>query len=137
MRFETAQVLEVAGISKDTLRHWKKALPPIAHLDGRSAKYSLAELIGVCVVARAVEGLGVTVSHMAKCSQWLFSEVAVRCAHCSGVLYLLPDGSGIWLEADRAHFEAAIVIKIDPIVEHIRRSLAQGSVPDIQLSLPL
>ena len=39
MRLETAQVLELLGLTKETLRHWKKVLAPLNGRDGRSDGY--------------------------------------------------------------------------------------------------
>src|SRR3954470_23353672 len=98
MRFETAQVLEIAGVTKDTLRHWKKVLTPISQFDGRSAKYSLGDLVAICVIARATQDLGVTISQIAKSADWLFAEAGNRVLteHHQAIVYLMPDGRGIW-----------------------------------------
>jgi DNA-binding transcriptional MerR regulator len=135
MRFETAQVLEIAGISKDTLRHWKKVLQPISRYDGRSAKYSLAELLAICVIARATQDLGVTISQITKSADWLFAEAGNRMLpeHHQAVVYLLPDGGGIWSTGLPIEIDAAIIIRIGPILDKIRSAPDQAQA---QLALP-
>jgi DNA-binding transcriptional MerR regulator len=138
MRFETAQVLEIAGISKDTLRHWKKVLVPISRLDGRSVRYSLPELVAICVIARATQELGVTISQIAKSADWLFAEANDRLPtdHDGDIIYLLPDGTGVWSPSLLGDIDAAIKIRIGPILEKIRLAPQQATQAKAQLVLP-
>lgn len=133
MRFETAQVLEIAGVTKDTLRHWRKLLPPIKRFDGRSTKYSLPDLVAICVIARATQELGVTISQIAKSADWLFAEAENRvlAEHYHAIVYLMPDGKGIWATSLLTDLDAAIVIRIGPILDRIK------SAPDTQAQLAL
>jgi DNA-binding transcriptional MerR regulator len=138
MQFETAQVLEIAGISKDTLRHWKKILPPIKKLDGRSTRYSLAELVVICVIARATQDLGVTISQIAKSADWLFAEADrhFSAEHNGSIIYLLPDGAAVWSTCVKTNIDAAIIIQIDPILERIRLAPQRMEQMRAQLALP-
>ena len=140
MRFETAQVLEIAGVSKDTLRHWKKVLAPISRIDGRSARYSLSELVSICVIARATQELGVAISQIAKSAEWLFAAAEDHLPvgqHERGIVYLLPDGSGLWSTNPLPNLDAAIAIRIAPILERILFAPQQGTIDaKAQLILP-
>jgi DNA-binding transcriptional MerR regulator len=138
MRFETAQVLEITSLRKDTLRHWKRVLPNLRHLDGRSASYSLAELLSILIIARLTQELGVTISQVAKSSEWLFHEVETRLqsGQTSGVIHLLPGGHAIWLDEVAKDVEAATVVSVAPLLAQV--SLVPDGTTDRtgQLSLP-
>jgi DNA-binding transcriptional MerR regulator len=138
MRFETAQVLEIAGVSKDTLRHWKKILAPIGSVDGRSARYSLSELVSICVIARASQELGVAISQVAKSADWLFAaaEDHLAAERRGDIVYLLPDGTGLWSSNTQPIFDAAITIRIGPILDRIRLAPHEGTDSKAQLALP-
>jgi DNA-binding transcriptional MerR regulator len=138
MQFETAQVLEITGVSKDTLRHWKRVIPQLRHLDGRSATYSVSELLSVLVITRLTRDLGVTISQVAKSSEWLFKETERRlqAGAPSGVIHLLPDGHAIWLDEVATDVDAAIVLSIAPVLEQV--NLLSGAHHDRagQLAFP-
>jgi hypothetical protein len=138
MRFETAQVLEIASVSKDTLRHWKKILAPISGMDGRAARYSLSELVSVCVIACATQELGVAISQVAKSADWLFAaaESQLLAEYEGGIVYLLPDGTGLWSTDPLPDIDAAIAIRIDPILKRIRLAPQQITDAKAQLILP-
>lgn len=138
MQFETAEVLAIADIGKDTLRHWKKVLPRLRRFDGRSTRYSLADLIVICIISRATRELGVAISQFAKCSDGLFEEAAnrLRPGRLGGVVTLLPDNSAIWTDEIVGDFELATIIRIDPIIERIKIAPQGDYQPEVQLDLP-
>lgn len=75
MHLVTAQALYLAGISKETLRHWKKVLPPLRDRDGRSRQYTLAEVAAMKVIAEADRQLGLPVSAFAGQASTLFEQI--------------------------------------------------------------
>ena len=73
--FSQAQVLGFAGFTKETLRHWKTALSPIAGRDARSADYTIGELVTLSVLSEASRTLGLSISTITPHADQLFKLV--------------------------------------------------------------
>ncbi len=55
MQFSQAQIRETLGMSVETLRHWKRVLPPFAE----RKKYTLGDLLAAGILHRLTEQCGV------------------------------------------------------------------------------
>lgn len=139
MLFKRAQVLDLLGISQDTLRHWKKALPPISLKDGRADDYTFAELVSLAIVARATQHLRVQVSLFTELSPELFSEVASLMAdeRYGRVLYIDNRHVGFAEEDQIPMSEAVVLIRLEPIVTHLMTKIGTTEDAPAQLALPL
>jgi hypothetical protein len=139
MRFDTAQVLKLVGITSETLRHWKRALPPIYGRDGRSDGYTFQEAAALAVIARAVHDLAVPISRFTPIAEHLFSKVAalahergdevILCITGSDVLFVAPDNLP---DAD-----TMAIVRINSILTTLKRSVSSDPQPaEVQLDLP-
>lgn len=137
MLFETAQVLEIAGIGKDTLRHWRDKLPPLKEVDGRSRRYTLAELVAICVIACTTQKLGMNISHLRESADWLFTEVADRLSSTAedGIVCFHSDGTATWADVIPTEVDCITAVRVRPILERIRRA-PHESIKKRQLTLP-
>jgi hypothetical protein len=113
--------------------------PKIKKIDGRSARYSLAELVAICVIERATEGLGVTISQIAKSADWLFAEIDSRLQNepDGSMICFLSDGTAVWSSNLPSEVYAATVIRIGPILDQIRLAPQRLAETKAQLALPL
>ena len=50
VRYTRGQLRDAVGISQETYRHWKKALPPLRRGAGHGPKYSAGDLLAAAVV---------------------------------------------------------------------------------------
>ncbi|NNM74196.1 hypothetical protein [Enterovirga aerilata] len=138
MRFETAQVLELAGISKETLRHWKGILAPISDHDGRSHRYTYPELVSLCVISQAVQKLGLPVSRFGETATWLFAEIEARTKPANLPMALLIVGSEMEFGDDRdlPEVETITVVRVDRVMERLRATVLDPGPQIAQLDLP-
>lgn len=140
MRFDTSQILDLAGISKEMLRHWKRALPPLFGRDGRSDRYSYAELVALCAIAQAVTKLTIPVSRFTDNAVWLFEEIERQLKPGGALLILciLPDRLTFLTERELANVEAGSFIRLDVVVDRLStRAFSEEEQPqEAQLDLP-
>lgn len=139
MRFDTSQVLALAGITKETLRHWKRVLPPIYGRDGRSDGYTFQEVLALSIIARAVQDLAVPISRFTPTAEGLFAEIAaqiqptgkplVLCITRSDMIFTAPD--------QLPNVETIAIVRVEPIANKLRRAVSEEPIEtEAQLDLP-
>jgi len=139
MRYQTRQVLDLADITGDTLRHWKKQLPPIAKVDGRSLQYTPSQLVCICAIASAVSGLGIPISRFSAEAETLFDTIERYTTERRQNLSLLVTPSKITFVRDADQIEEAtcVLVRLDPIWERIQNALLEADPQDVtQTALP-
>ncbi len=140
MRFDTRQILELADISREMLRHWKKALPPLFGRDGRSDRYSYSELVAICVIAQAVTKLTIPVSRFTENAERLFEDIdrQLRPGGVLLVLCILPDQLIFVTEKELLNLEVGSFIRLDVVVDRLNaRAFSEDGQPkQAQLDLP-
>ena len=75
MRFTQAQVLGFTWLSKEAMRHWKIVLAPLLGRDGRSASFSLGEILALAALAEATRTLGIAISAITPFAEQFFNLV--------------------------------------------------------------
>ena len=122
MRFTPAQVTNLAGITAETLRYWKKAMPSLACKRGHTPCYTRAEIVGLIVIRHLTRDFKMDVSVLAPqsdtlfklCSfQWALTSRRVLRVACDGRITSPETGS----EMDFA--EAVIVFPLDRAVQEL------------------
>lgn len=73
MRFTPAQVVDLAGITAETLRYWKKSMPSLAGKRGHAPCYTRAEIVGLIVIRQLTRDFKMDVSVLAPQSDALFT----------------------------------------------------------------
>ncbi|MEQ1613260.1 MAG: hypothetical protein ABL904_10945 [Hyphomicrobiaceae bacterium] len=137
MRLETAQVLELLGLTKETLRHWKKVISPLAGRDGRSAGYTFDEVTALALIASAVRDLQVPISRFSPVAHRLFQGIAdhVEDANTTTVL-CITHGDVALYPIDKLPGDACLaLVRLAPVVRRLRLSLTPEPRSDPQLSL--
>lgn len=139
MRFFTSQVLASINISTETLRHWKRALPPIRARDGRSEGYTFRELAALAVIARAVHDLSVPISRFTTFARELFDEIDPLSANDDYVLCITQTEMTLTKIAEMPDRTSLAMVRIAPVITELRAALAidpeEGHLK--QLLLPL
>jgi hypothetical protein len=137
MRLETAQVLELLGLTKETLRHWKKVIAPLSGRDGRSAGYTFDEVTALALIASAVRDLQVPISRFSPVAHRLFQGVAdhVEDANTTTVL-CITQGDVALYPIDKLPGDACLaLVRLAPVIRRLRLSLTPEPRSDPQLSL--
>jgi hypothetical protein len=139
MRYQTRQVLELADITGDTLRHWKKQLPPISTVDGRSGQYTPSQLVCICAIASAVSGLGVPISRFSVEAEFVFDTVERYTTDRRRNLSLMVSPTRISFINDDDHVEEETyaVVRLNPIWDRLQNALLEADPEDVsQAALP-
>ncbi len=139
MRFEAAEVLDLVGISKEMLRHWKKALPPIFGRDARSSRYSFEEVVALAVIARAVRDFAVPVSHFTYIAEKMFNEVGrhLQPPHVAQIVCITRnDVLFAPLDSVPDH-DCMVIVHLERLLVEIRANIEARGSQEAQLDLPL
>jgi DNA-binding transcriptional MerR regulator len=137
MQFQTKQVLEISGVPKDTLRHWKKLLPPLAHKDGRSQMYTISELLGICLFAKLCIEVGLPVSKLSAQAKSLFQELSESAARneLPTALCVAKDEVSFMWKKDTTTMDTYVFVAVRPILDSIVASIQrEPSTEPIQLT---
>src|SRR5689334_4290533 len=76
MKFTPGQVREMLSLSKDTYRHWKNALPPLAGRKGHTPCFTAGDLLAMAIVRRLTEEGGIRVGSLSPVAADLFDRCA-------------------------------------------------------------
>ncbi len=139
MRFTPSQALDLVGITAETLRYWKKTMPPLAKKRGHAPCYSRAEIVGLIVVRRLVKDFRMDVSVLAAQSERLFDLCSAQWALPSRrLLRVMCDGRVTAHEAlEGVDFaEAAIVFPLDTAIQELEDRLNEHE-GEMQMELGL
>lgn len=141
MRYTPSQVRHVVGITQETLRHWRRALPSLSGLKGHAPVFRPGQLLGLAVVRVLIEDLGLTVGALRSAERDIFdicnSPQWVRLAQ--GHLLVRPiAGSAIFIDivSDSDIRYPAILLPLEPIVTALRLALLEVAPEETQQSIP-
>jgi hypothetical protein len=142
MRYRHSQVLELATISKDTLRYWKEHLGPLRQKDGRSQSYTFAEVVAIGAVADAAALFGLSVERLGPMADQLFKLVAkaTEPGRDPGMLLIGLDAVTWRTELPQAVATCTVIVPLGPVVARIRGQIAVSDVtnaPPAQYDLPI
>lgn len=141
MRYRHSQVLDLAEISKDTLRYWKAHMAPLRQKDGRSQSYTFAEIVAIGAVAQAVGLFGLGVERLGPMADQLFALVskAIAPGRDPGMLFIGAE-SITWGTEIPEIAGCTLILPLNPVVARIRERIATFDVPEappIQYELPM
>jgi hypothetical protein len=71
MKYSPAHIKDIGSISQETLRHWRKVLPPLAAKKGRN-NFSLGDILALLVVKDLCSSLKIKVSEIIPIAEKLF-----------------------------------------------------------------
>jgi DNA-binding transcriptional MerR regulator len=140
MRYDTSQVLALTGITKETLRHWKRVLPPLFGRDGRSEGYTFQEVLALAIIARAVQDLSVPISRFTAIAERLFTEVAaqIQPSGRSLVLCITRNEMAFAAHGELPNAETIAIVRVEPIANKLGREVSEELMEtEAQLDLPL
>ncbi|MBY5440237.1 hypothetical protein GR204_29975 [Rhizobium leguminosarum] len=140
MRYTPSQVRHVIGITQETLRHWRRALPSLGGLRGHAPVFRPGQLLGLAVVRVLVEDLGLTVGALRSAERDIFdicsSPQWIRLAQ--GHLLVRPIAGKVTFVdtiSDSDLDSPAILLPLEPIVTTLRLALLEVAPEEAQQSL--
>lgn len=73
LRLSPQQVTQLAQLPDQTLRHWRRVLPPLAGLNGYTSCFTPGDALALLVIRHLVKVMGISVGALAPASSDLFS----------------------------------------------------------------
>ena len=138
LKLTPQQVSDVANLPDQTLRHWRKVLPPLAGLNGYAPCFLPGDALALLVVRHLVKAMGISVGKLATASTDLFS----LCRSTSWPLLTdrllvvdIDSGSVRILDRDTIFTTPMIVIPMRAFAEQLQSAWASSFPSDDQLSL--
>src|SRR5260370_12940217 len=74
MKLTPGEVREILGLSQDTFRHWKTALPPLAGRNGYKPCFSLGDLFAMALVKAMTDEASIAARALHAISAKLFQQ---------------------------------------------------------------
>lgn len=90
IQFTQEQARDIVQVSPGDIRAWRKVVPFLAAKQGKSARYTFADLLGLAITAELTDGFGVRISDVGQGVDALFRALAdARPAHLEGLAALV------------------------------------------------
>lgn len=143
MQYTPQQAMSAVGISQQTLRYWRKVLPPLGDRDGYKACFSLADLLALKVFFVLINEAGIAVGAVAKIAQAIFDACAIHAPLSIGpdtTLVICPRTGSVrrsFKLEQHALGELEIVVPLSRCVEELFDALQDSSAQTLQVPLPL
>ena len=142
VQFTQDQARTLTGVSAETVRHWKKAIPYLSAKTGKAARFTFADVLGLAVIHQMVNLFGV--------------HIAVMCTGVDALLHLLTasdpnvqDRAIVFLTSTEANLheasidgigqsplKPALMIPPAPLIANIHRQMLPAMPASSQTAFP-
>ena len=141
MQYTVRQMQQIVGLSKETYRHWRKVLQPVAERGGRAPCFTVGDLVAACILHRLTRVGGVRVGHLSDLAVALFEL-------CNSTPWTALESSALTIDLDRRQCriepdsaqrsELTLVCRLPPILQALRDTLlhTQADAPQNELRFP-
>lgn len=142
IQFTQDQTRTLTGVSAETVRHWRKAIPYLSSKTGKAARFSFTDLVGLAVTNELVKSFGVHIATVSTGVDALFGLLASSGpASLDGAVAFITPTEAILLEAGtdgigRVPSKSAIAIPLAPYVEKIQQHVLPAAPISRQTVLP-
>src|SRR6185312_817579 len=142
IQFTQDQARTLAGVSAETMRHWRKTIPYLSSKTGKAARFSFTELVGLVVTNELVKSFGVHIATMNSGVDALFELLASGGpSSLHGIVAFITPNEAILQEAGpdgvrRVPNKSAIAIPLAPYVEKIQQHVLPAAPISPQTVLP-
>ena len=139
MRYSQGQARHLLDLPVETLRHWRKVLPPLHAKHGRAASFAFSDLIALGVLKRMSDTFGIPIGRMADASVALFDECeTLRWNALATAAFTFDGQTGRIIEVGALPFdEPNLILPLQPILTELRgRLLQEGSDDQPSLQFP-
>lgn len=144
MNLTPLQVREILQIGEETLRYWKRAVPPISSRKGYSPCYSFSDLVAMEVIGILTRRFGVTIGTITPMAERLFSVLdRAPFLRTSDEFLVISDDFQIIQVVGKldaiAISSPSIVLPMRPLIDDLRDRVFDalgGTPPQLPLGLP-
>ncbi len=141
MKYTPAQVLQIVGVSTQTLRYWKAHLSPLSAKRGHAPSYTKGDLLALIVVQQLVYDFKMDVSAVSTHADKLFRLCQACVWPQQSAAFLVFNASGISiLDHAPSAFDVAVPSVVFPVQATIHslneRLNEQEQEAQLDLNLP-
>lgn len=144
MNLSPLQAREILRITEETLRYWKRAIPPISNRKGYSPCYSFGDLVSMEVIGVLTRRFGVAIGTITPMADGLFSAIdrAPFLRTNNEFLVISEDFKSVQVveKLDAGAIQSpSIVLPMRPLVDDMRERVFDalgGGSPQLPLGLP-
>lgn len=137
--FTQVQVRKVLDLLPETIRHWRKVLPPLSRRP-RRVRFSQGDLVALAVVRELVRNLGLNSSALAPSATAIFSLCNEKPWPALAQCRLEIEGQTASLAHARspemARRNPVILVPLRPLVEGLSRELSVRETAQSELRFP-
>lgn len=142
IQFTQDQARTLTGVSVETVRHWRKAVPYLAAKTGKTARFTYTDLVGLAVTNALVSSLGAHIAALSGGVDALFHllatagptslDRAIVLVTATDAFLYEPEIDGI----DRLSSTPALTVPLAPLVANIQRHMLPIAPISPQVALP-
>ncbi|MHB8473452.1 MAG: hypothetical protein ACYDC8_11555 [Gammaproteobacteria bacterium] len=142
IQFTQDQTRTLTGVSVETVRHWRKAIPYLSSKTGKAARFTFADLLGLAVTHELVNSFGVHIATLSAGVDSLFRLLAASGpASLDGAIVFITATEATLYEAGvegigQAPTKPALVIPLAPLMARIQRHMLPVMPVSSQTVLP-
>ena len=142
IQFTQDQTRTLTGVSAETVRHWRKAIPYLSSKTGKAARFSFTDLLALAITNELVNSLGVHIATVSTGVDALFRLLTI-CGPASldgAVVFVTateailrevgPDGIG------QVPAKPALTIALAPLITRIQQHMLPVMPVSSQTVLP-
>ncbi len=139
IQFTQEQARALAGVSPEAWRHWRKVVAYLGSKRGKSARFSIGDIVVLSIMHEAVDSLGLSVGRMAQGLNELFHLCSTTrpTALADATAVITQHGAALAKTVDGLTYsEICVSVACAPILDRLSAAAFSQDVPDSQLSLP-
>ena len=137
IQFTQEQARTLTGVSPETVRHWRKAIPYLFTKAGKAARYTFPELVGLAATNELVRILGVHIATVSGGVDTLFRLLASsNVASFQDAIAVVTADMATLDKKVTACEQSALIVPLKPLVLRIQQSMLPA-LPNLrQAALP-
>ncbi|HAF43543.1 MAG TPA: hypothetical protein DCK83_01000 [Gallionellaceae bacterium] len=142
IQFTQDQARALTGVSVETVRHWRKTVPYLSSKAGKSARFTIADLLGLAITHELVNSFGIHIATMSKGVDALFRLLAVsNPSSLDGAVVLITATEATLHEPGTAVMnqistKPSLTIPLEPLMAKIQRYMLPNMPVSTQKVLP-
>lgn len=142
IQFTQDQTRTLTGVSVETARHWRKAIPYLASKTGKAARFSFTDLLGLAITNELVNSFGVHIGTVSAGVDALFRLLASSGpASLEGAIVFVTATEAILREAGpdgigQVPAQPALTIPLAPLIARIQQHVLPVMPVSSQTVLP-
>lgn len=139
IQFTSEQARALAGVTPESWRHWRKAIPYLNAKRGKAARFAISEIVALSILSQAVGELGVGVGRSAAAWDLLFQLCAAeRPSHLRDMIAVVSATSASLQRKDGLRLDGGtcLATACAKIVDRLASAALADSTFDEQPPLP-